>query len=113
MKLTGKCKEDFDKWYVDNYCQDLKEYSYMLEFNIFNCMYDEMKYGVYVDFFDSVGIWLMDNMFSIENDIANEFICQVETFDLIWNTVKESRQESRIEAIKRANEIYNDNTRQT
>ena len=65
MKLTGKCKEDFYKWLSNDF--DLEEnpitinasYEGDIEVYIsehFDNLSKSMQYGVYVDFFDSVGI---------------------------------------------------------
>ena len=48
MKLTGKCKADFEKWYLKN-----NTHSRWVNFEICG---DSMQYGVYVDYFDSVDI---------------------------------------------------------
>ncbi|MCP4984887.1 MAG: hypothetical protein GY928_02120 [Colwellia sp.] len=57
MRLTNKCKKDFEKWFLNMYGSDfhqvshfsilLKQYE-MKEFYLFP---NSMKYGVYVDFF--------------------------------------------------------------
>jgi hypothetical protein len=112
MKLTGKCKEDFDKWYHKTYSYNGNESTPSLEkkpyvdigFYNYNSL---MQYGVYVDFFDSVGIYVMSNMFSIERDVVYEFIGQVETISSIWNSIEQTRPEARTAAIEKANEIYN------
>ena len=62
MKLTGKCKEDFDKWKKYRWMDDgLVQVSpvHHLMFDVatrFDQLPEAMKYGVLVDFFDSVGI---------------------------------------------------------
>ena len=110
MKLTGKCLKDFEKWFEpapknkEDHWENALHGSMIAEFNTLKL---SMQFGVYVDFFDSVEIWITNNVFSIEDDIVTEFIGQVETIQKIWNTVKPTRIEARIEAIKKANELYN------
>tara|TARA_R110000850_G_scaffold54009_1_gene128981 strand:- start:225 stop:539 length:315 start_codon:yes stop_codon:yes gene_type:complete len=101
MELTGKCREDF----IDYLLNGIIDFSY--RYNYFMNLHPTMQYGVYLDFFDSVGIHVMTNMFSIKEDIASEFIGQVETIELIWNTIQETRQQARAAAIEKADEIYN------
>lgn len=50
--LTGKCKEDFDKWLAEHN----DDYSIKFGINKFNVFEDcpfPMQYGVIIDFFDS------------------------------------------------------------
>ena len=64
--LTNKCKEDFEKWYTEKYLKDLdnllhdKETNcfYQLGISKFSKIYKSMQYGVLIDFFDSVNIWV-------------------------------------------------------
>ena len=102
MKLTGKCKADFEKWLC-------KEHNYTDDEGIpyandFYELPNSMQYGVYVDYFDSVGIIIEittdhKKIPTFWVDINNK---QVDDIEL--NT----RQESRTKAIEKANEIYNE-----
>jgi hypothetical protein len=47
MKLTGKCLEDFEVWF-----NEIQKYN----IGWFYRLQPEYQYGVYVDYFDSVGI---------------------------------------------------------
>ena len=53
MKLTGKCEEEFNKWFLKQ--------PIAFRFNPLHFFYedlnDSMKYGVYVDFFNSNSIY--------------------------------------------------------
>ena len=52
MKITGKCKEDFEKWYLHSV-----ETNYIDDVHVIKDFYaklQSMQNGVYVDFFDSV-----------------------------------------------------------
>jgi len=101
MKLTGKCKEDFEKWRIS------KKDSYLK-----HCFFEElmpsMQFGVYVDFFDSVGIRILIDM-DFENEVYDKFALYIEykknsfcNYGMNFKT----RPEARTEAVKRANEIY-------
>ena len=111
MELTGKCKEDFEKWYFKNHCNSNIKYEEMMphdESEIFGWYYnihDSFKYGVYVDFFDSVGIY-----FDIEADKNKDDKIAFFVMQSIWkDSFKEfkTRDKARIYLIKKANEIYN------
>jgi hypothetical protein len=97
MQLTGKCKEDFEKWYLIEFEKRSLPYSQGF------CLSDNsIQYGVYVDFFDSVGIRLeciYDSYSSNEWYVGINCVSQKGSFKL--------RTDARTEAIKKANEIYN------
>ena len=95
--ITGKTKEDFltnmsilteikDK-------KDLEEY--------FSKISDLIKNAYYVDFFDSIGIYITSDYFELNKGFYSEILN--ENFAI----VKPTRQEALTEAIKKANEIYN------
>jgi len=107
--MTGKAKEDFEKWYNSNsgkmnyFTLDDEPY----EERGFNSMADSMQYGVYVDWFDSCGIrinvhphyseeWDYDIKEAIYNGLLNT------EYDL-----SPTRHEARTKAIEKACEIYN------
>ena len=93
MKLTGKCKEDFDEWYKEN-----RSHSRWVNFELSG---DSMRCGVYVDWFDSVGMTVLIN---------------TESTECWWGTILEegimspyfkTRHEALTSAIEKANKIYN------
>lgn len=102
MKLTGKAKEDFEKW-----LKDKRHFVISVEEDFqaiwFNCS-DSMKYGVYVDWFDSVAIEIYIRFYR-ENDFKFEIYKRfVRMSDKSpYNT----RPEARTAAIEKANKIYN------
>lgn len=105
MKLTGKCKEDFEMWYSYHI---YSETHHVFGILLFYKLPFSMQYGVYVDFFDSVGV-------TISNDsceFTNEFEAVFYQFNTCVNGVnygwKMSRHEARTKAIEKANEIYNE-----
>jgi hypothetical protein len=93
MKLTGKCKKDFDKWY-----ESLEDY-YHLEL-----MPDNMVYGVYQDFFDSVGIYICE--YHIDKGFT--YMVDVKGYTYLAEYYK-TRQEGRKKSIIKANNIHNEN----
>ena len=105
MKLTGKCKEEFEKWFVKDIDIDEDEF-----FNNDTMLYlfyaerESMQYGVYVDFFDSVDIFIQ-----IETRIFDkEHPCYIYS-KTVYNRVGifKTRPEARTAAITKANEICN------
>tara|TARA_R110000787_G_scaffold276483_1_gene385429 strand:- start:672 stop:980 length:309 start_codon:yes stop_codon:yes gene_type:complete len=100
MVLTGKCKEEFERWFAKKSKED--QYWYV-GYNKFELLPDSMQYGVYVDFFDSVGLFI---------EIANDNK-EIKTFWLDINDKEiddvelNSRPEARTTAIEKANELYN------
>tara|TARA_R110000796_G_scaffold58965_5_gene135841 strand:+ start:2606 stop:2944 length:339 start_codon:yes stop_codon:yes gene_type:complete len=109
MELTGKTLKDFWIWYLlPEQRKTYKTSSLRGVDNVakirFLAMSFTERYGVYVDFFDSVGVYCslstMDGTdfwydFSDGNEIT-------EDSDVII-----TRQEARASAIEKANEIYN------
>ena len=99
MELTGKCREEFEKWYLQWVFNEKTFLS--LRFNseqiLQNCnsLHPSEKYGVYVDFFDSVGI----NSSSFSH--YEFYKCNLD------NTLFHTRSEARLLAIEKANKIYN------
>ena len=116
MKLTGKAKEDFDKWYISkNYIldltTDLSPHTPVIGFDEID---DSMKYGVFVDWFDSVGIEV--NIKKV--NVLNSWIYLLKDMkrqgyylnDYINHKRCETRPEARAAAIEEVNEIYNKKT---
>ena len=99
MELTGKCKEDFGTWLLSPY-KEGEEKNKAKALSLFVRSPNSMKYGVYVDFFDSVGIYIIISRDSgwYDVDIAGEWTS---------TTTQDNRTEARIVAIEKANEIYN------
>ena len=101
MEITGKCKAEFEKWFTnsDNHQgfdaeQIALDRKYRLK--VFYQLYPSMQYGVYVDFFDSVGI----NSSSFSH--YEFYKCNLD------NTLFHTRPEARTAAIEKANELYNE-----
>jgi hypothetical protein len=108
MKLTGKCKEDFEKWFTDSdnhkgFDEEQIALDRKYRLNLFYQLTQSMKYGVYVDFFDSV-----------EDKTRIRILPRVSRgWDGYFTELKEclqihsSRKEANDAAIEKANEIYN------
>lgn len=104
MKLTKQCKKAFKNWF------ELLDDFYYLEIIPAN-----MRYGVYVDFFDSVGI-VIDTHPILDYDMKNYtkvlqfqvYVRKLNAPDKSQESLEcETRQEARFEAIKKADQIYN------
>jgi len=100
MELTGKAKEQFEEYFYS-----LKD-RYFNSVEMFYKASDSMKWGVYVDFFDSVGVYIeVGKGFDIQNyhfvidDTIIYHECDLYKYD--------TRQEARTAAIEKANEIVN------
>ena len=122
MKLTGKARKDFEKWYFKNHVTTTKKFKelYPHEYHeIFDWFYGiklAFQYGVYVDFFGSVGL-ILDVQPVLDYDmkkytkvcywIYTVFKLEIEDEDYNENEYK-TRKEAREQAILNANEIYND-----
>lgn len=110
--LTGKCKEDFEYFFYNKYSKSLFDYSNTPKNKLkkyFGWFYDlemSFKYGVYVDFFDSVGLNIL---ITVEFDFG--YIITENRYEEVEEVKKwyDTRQESQLEAIKKANELYNKN----
>lgn len=109
MKLTGKCKEEFEKWYEVK----LKSMGYKtlddieLQIRTFQVLDPSMKWGVIQDFADSEGyglhvgdvrpVKLYGYSFSLilGDEISNDY------------TIFKTRPKARTAAIEKFNELYN------
>ena len=90
--LTGKCKSEFLKRYGN------------LEYEI-----DEIYLNaLIIDFFDSVGIYISINREISENSFWNfDFTYKENLNNTFFTDYYETRQQATEEAIKKANEIFN------
>lgn len=78
MKLTGKTLVAFEKWYLKNYCNTNMKYEDLLphhKYDVFGWVYrqkDTITYAVYVDFFDTYGIYI-----NVINNIDSTIYCRI------------------------------------
>ena len=117
MELTGKCELDFDKWLKENNKDLLKLSDPSIYFSeifsmsaLFKYLTESMQYGVYVDFFDGVGISVNNKRVDFNDQtwfcvIVNNNYIEIKN-DLPINHFK-TRPEARTAAIEKANELYN------
>jgi hypothetical protein len=117
MKLTGKCKEDFEKWFTKD-IEDFENYDQHLLNEFYKQIYS-MQYGVYVDFFDSVNVYVTEiphwckgiKSFRIGFHILKGCVINslfVRPDNTVYDFIEfNSRPEARTAAIEKANEIYN------
>jgi len=105
MRLTGKAENEFFEWYRNTDFKSRNQPGLALFYNY--C--DSMQYGVYLDFFDSVGIRIVIDM-DFENEVYDKFALYIEykkhcfcNYGMNFKT----RKEARTEGIENANEIYN------
>ena len=100
MILTGKASKDFIKWL--HFKHNLQPY------NLFN---EIIQYALIIEWFDSVGIFVSINYVDFYNEIRNDkgFETYVTNKGLSVKFRSVSiRQEAIKQAIKKANEIYNE-----
>lgn len=108
MILTDKCKQEFEKWYINwiflNKTFLSLRFSNDQILENFKSMHGSEKFGVYQDYFDDVEIDVLcrnkDGRFiSFSSPYSKTNSWHVEEHD--------TRQEARQEAIKKANELRN------
>jgi hypothetical protein len=115
MKLTGKCREDFEKYRMLYYSETENEVKGS-GCSIWESLGYSMQYGVYVDFFDSVCInidvfhnYILDG--KNDNIIVLGYYYELNAQPNIHVSQDcedhKTRPESRAQAIEKANEIYN------
>ena len=102
MELTGKAKERFKMWLFRQLQTD-EIMENILELEFFETFPDSMKWGVYVDFFDSIGFNVGINKYGLSDD----FMWFVVKDDLVFREFSNTREEARTAAIEKANEIVN------
>jgi hypothetical protein len=113
MELTGKAKEQFEKWYSDTVISQHKDYYTDMDY-----FTPSMRYGVYVDFFDSVGItitidpnWDYDVFGKGSGMITYQYYVYFEQETAKCEEFK-TRPEARTAAITKADEILNEQNKQ-
>lgn len=116
--LTGQCKKDFQKWLDYDFWDKqqpiiIPDYYDGFDTSIypsdhFNVLPLSMQWGVFVDFFDSVGIRI--NIFEA---VLLDFHVRFDLYDgdLFKSTINQmilgDRGYTRTEAVSMANELYN------
>ena len=91
MILTGKAKEDFKRWLDEEY-----------DLHYYNIQSDLYLNALIIEWFDSVGYIIIIG----HNSLIKKFYYCIEKIFYDCGT-QSTRQEATIEAIKKANELYN------
>ena len=102
MILTGKTKEDFERWLHSNdelIKEGIYDDTYLTD--VFEELPLNLQYASIIEWFDSVKIHITSDYFELNKGFYSEILN--ENFAI----VKPTRQEALTEAIKKANEIYN------
>lgn len=110
MKLTGKAKEDFKEWFNNLPMQKSID---KMRLVAFYTLPPSMQYGVYVDWFDSVGLSIRVGIHY--DDFEDEYIGfhpiifkPTDFYQLSWSLdLERTRAEARTKAIEKATETYN------
>jgi hypothetical protein len=99
MKLTGKCKEDFENWYNTKTFDkggDLPPLIFDYDWKFaWNHLTESMKYGVYVDFAEK---------YADDNNLVNHILKLQRIYYVDMNC---GLEESRLESVSKFNLIYN------
>jgi len=109
MELTDKCKEAFKSWLIKTYDRELNPMRLKggeFHIDVFNQLPEQMQYGCYVDFFDSVEMFTemvkhthYGYCCSLVDKIGGRMCEELVSF--------KTRQEARTKSIEKANEIFN------
>lgn len=99
MILNGKAEEDFKKWFIET--KDLYD-SYENELRL---MSDTGLNALIIEFFDSVGVYIDVRIEFNDSFVLKTFDSYAED-DYVGNF--SNRQEATKQAIKKANDIYNE-----
>jgi len=110
MKLTGKTREDFENWIL-NECQftfgkslikiHKQKYFFISYLGIDNIQLN----ALIIEFFDSVGIYIQISIYTKRIDSSLDWCYSFN--EEIFERFFKSRKEATDKAIEKANEIYN------
>jgi len=111
--VTGKNKEQFEKWFTDNYDSEFMPDDKFSRYIWFIKQPFEMQIGVYLAYYDSFGYFIEIKMLESSKD----WIYQIWGIDIMSPLFKmaemdvieipESRNEAYQEAFKKADELIN------
>jgi hypothetical protein len=99
-------EKDFKKWLLDDFFAKGKKPSISHKLNAlsFKNISASMQWGVYVDFFDSVGVYLED-IYLFQRQGFISYVHDIPTLEEDDNLYK-TRHEARKAALEKAMEIY-------
>ena len=106
MMLTGKAKEDFENYVLNKELGHDSEvlisvYNQESLFINYNNVKETLLNALIIEWFDSVGIIITSDYFELNKGFYSEIL------ESNFEIIKPTRQEALAEAIKKANEIYN------
>ena len=106
MILTGKTKEDFENYVLNKELGHDSEvlisvYNQETLFINYNNVKETLLNALIIEWFDSVGIIITSDYFELNKGFYSEIL------ESNFEIIKPTRQEALAEAIKKANEIYN------
>mgnify|MGYP000653321138 CR=1 FL=1 len=106
MILTGKAKEDFENYILNKELGHDSEvlisvYNQETLFINYNNVKETLLNALIIEWFDSVGIIITSDYFELNKGFYSEIL------ESNFEIIKPTRQEALAEAIKKANEIYN------
>ena len=108
--VTGKNKKQFEEWYIKEFCNDISFMLYSDEIKLFNSLHFEMQIGVYLAYYDSLGInidvmWIFAaSSYSWEIENITGELGQMSEHCAGFNT----RNEAYKEAFKQADKLINE-----
>ena len=114
MILTGKAKEDFEKW-LNKEMYYLGRHNFEERDNNIEDLSDNFQNALIIEWFDSVGIYINIEPYIGGGDVVFYFSLINRSADFTdehYSSVNDdiyfgTRQDASNEAIKKANEIYN------
>ena len=106
MILTGKAKEDFENYVLNKELGHDSEvlisvYNQESLFINYNNVKETLLNALIIEWFDSVGIIITSDYLELNKGFYSEIL------ESNFEIIKPTRQEALAEAIKKANEIYN------
>ena len=113
MILTGKTKEDFEIWLHSNDVlikEGIYDDTYLTD--VFEELPLNLQYASIIEWFDSVVVYINTTYEEYEDIQVKNFPVKIKTWSVWINELLlegfNSRQDALTEAIKKANEIYNE-----
>lgn len=98
--VTGKNKEEFQKWYIEEFCNGFSFMLYSDEIKLFNSLHFEMQIGVLLAYYESKGIYV--DIVSYGNQSY-----WMPIVEYILESEHKTRNEAYTEALKKADKLSN------
>lgn len=107
MKLTGKCKSEFEKW-LHNHFIDNPIPTYSQSWNFYG-LPEAMQWGIIQDWADSLGFMIKaEHQYTHSENFMYEVLAVVFGISEYRSGIFKTRQEARTAAIEKLNEIINE-----